>query len=395
MDAGDHKDRPYESIVGRGGITPPVEDPGHHERRAGKPRPYSLSGGAIWLATFFVAVGVLAAAMPAWALEEFRFNDTKTFDVGAAPEINLETVSGDVTYTATEGNRATVDIVVDVRAKDEAEAQRIRDELDIRVEGRNGLLEARVKQPHDFSHWLEEVFGKSRMVSVSFHVRGPKGATGEMSSVSGEARITGTTGPIDISSVSGDVVAEDVSAQVKASAVSGSVEVTHCRGSVHAETVSGDVAVDSCSGTLRAETVSGTIEANMIAGDVDASTTSGDVRLRSIKGAVAASTTSGEINVDHEGGSLDLHSISGDLVAHSAKTSGRLALETISGLVKIYVSSKDVGEVRLSSSSGEIRVDAGLKVRKHSRHELSGRLGDGTSELEVSTASGDILLGEL
>jgi len=347
------------------------------------------------LICLLISFAVICAATPSWALEEFRLNDTKTFDVGAAPDIDIETVSGDVSYTATAGTRATVDIIVVVRAKDEAEAREIRDELGIKVEGRDGLLEAAVKQRRDFTRWLEELFGKSRTVSVSFHVHGPKGATGEMSSVSGEARISGTTGSIEISSVSGDVLAEDVSARVKASSVSGSVEVTDCRGPVHAETVSGDVAVDSCSGALEAATVSGSLRATMIAGDVDASTTSGDIRLRSIKGTVAANTISGGVDVDHEGGSLDLHSVSGDLVAHSAKASGRLTLETVSGSVKVYVNSKDVGDVRLSSTSGDIQVDTGLRVQRHSRHELSGRLGDGGSELEVSTASGDILLGEL
>jgi DUF4097 and DUF4098 domain-containing protein YvlB len=347
------------------------------------------------LTCLLVVLAVTCATTPTWALEEFRLADTKTFEVGSTPEIILETINGDVSYTGAAGTQASVDIIVVVRAKDEAEAKEIRDELGIRVEGRDGMLEATVKQPRDFSRWLEELFGRSRSISVSFHVNGPKGATGEMSSVSGEARISGITGPIDISSVSGDIVAENVAGRVKANAVSGSVEITRCRGPVHAETVSGDVAVDSCGGTLEAETVSGALKASMIAGDVDASTVSGDVRLRSIKGTVAASTTSGEITVEHEGGSLDLHSISGDLVAHSAKASGRLVLETVSGSVKVYVDSKDIGGVRLSSSSGEIQVDVGLKVQKHSRHEMSGRLGDGNSELEVSTASGDILLGEL
>ena len=351
-----------------------------------------LRGAGSWLLVSFAA---FAAATPALALEEFRFTDTKTFDVGMAPEINIETVSGDAEYMAVAGTSATVDIVIVIRAKDEAEAKQIRDELGIKVEGREGLLEAVVKQRRDFTRWLDDLFGKSRRVSVSFLVHGPKGATGEISSVSGAARVSGTTGPINISSVSGDVLAENISARVNANSVSGAVEVTDCRGPIHAETVSGDVTVDSCGGPLRGETVSGSLTAAMIAGDVDASTTSGDVRLRSIKGSVAASTTSGEITVDHEGGSLDLESVSGDLVARSAKASGLLTLETVSGSVKVYVDSKDIGGVRLSSSSGDIEVDAGMKVRKHSRHELSGQLDGNDGELEVSTASGDILVGEL
>ncbi len=358
-------------------------------------RSLSLPSTSFAAASLSAILIVIAASSPASALEEFRLTDTKTFEVGSAPDINLETVNGDVSYTATAGTKATVDIIVLVRARDEAEAKEIRDQIGIRVEGSDGLLEAVVKHRRDFNHWLQDLFGRSRSISVSFHVHGPSGATGEMSSVSGEARITGTSGPIQINSVSGDVTAERVSSRVRATAVSGGVHVSDCRGPVHAETVSGDVDVDICGSTLKAETVSGSLTAAGVAGDVDASTTSGDILVKQVKGTVAGNTTSGQITVENEGGSFDLHSVSGDLTVRSAKSTGRLACETVSGSVKVYVNAKEVSDVRLSSNSGDIQVDAGLRVRKHSRHELSGRLGDGPSELEISTSSGDILLGEL
>lgn len=341
------------------------------------------------------ALIVIAAASRAWALDDFTFDDTKIFEVGNAPEIDIETVSGDVSYTATSGTQATVDIIVLIRARNEEEAGKIREELKIKVEGKPGALEASVKQRRDFSHWLEEFFGKSRMVSVSFHVRGPRGASGQLTSISGNAEATGVTGTMELSTVSGDVRARDLGNHLRANSVSGQIAVDGCSGSARVESVSGDMTVDGCGGDLKAQSVSGSIDISGATDGADVSTISGDVTLRAVKGNVTTTTTSGQITVEQESGGFDLHTISGDIIAHLSHTTGKLAAETVSGEVKIYVQPATVGDVRLSSSSGDIHVTPGLRVDHHSRNELSGRLGDCENTLDVSTSSGDILLGEL
>ena len=350
-----------------------------------------------WTTTLVLAVAALivtAVSTPVWALEDFEFTETKTFEVGDAPEIDIESVAGDVSYTATGGTQATVDIIIVIRARNEDEAGKIRKELQIKVEGKPGLLEASVKQRRDFSQWLEEFFGKSRMVSVSFHTHGPKGASGRLSSVSGNAEASGITGAMELSTVSGDVKAEDLGGRLQANSVSGSIVADNC-GPARVETVSGDIAISRCGGSLKAQSVSGSVRASGVLEGADISTISGDVSLQAVKGDVATTTTSGQISIAQETGGFDLHSISGDIIARASDATGRLIAETVSGEVKVYVQPSRVGDVKLSSSSGDIHVEPGLRVEHHSRNQLTGRLGNGETTLDVSTASGDILLGEL
>jgi DUF4097 and DUF4098 domain-containing protein YvlB len=350
------------------------------------------------LAAVFLVAGVTT---PVSALEDIQFTDTKTFEVGKTPDIELQSIAGDISYTAVSGQTATVEITIDVRAKDREEAQSIRDEIEVVVRGDDRLLEARVERPDDFSRWLRHEYGKDREISVSFHITGPAGATGTISAVSGRASVEGLAGPVDVSTVSGDLSARRVAGRLDAGSVSGRVEIEDCGGRLRANTVSGDLTAKGCGDDIDAETVSGGVEIESVNGRVDVSSVSGDVYLTDIEGAVAVTTTSGEIDVAHRSGDADLETVSGDITARSESQEGELVAESMSGSIDIYAKTDNVGRVALATFSGQIRLDDAFGYprkshrSRHDRGRLRVTLGDGDLDLRVRSHSGDIHLFEL
>ena len=342
-----------------------------------------------------VALCLASAATSALALEKFEFTDTKSFTVGSSPELDLESIAGNLTYEVVDGTEATVEIVVHVRADDEKEELEIRDEVEVKVDGSNGELEATVDRPKDFSKRLRKKYGKNRSISVSFHVTGPQGAYGYLSTISGDTRVSGIAGPVDLSTVSGNAEALDVTKRVKAHTVSGDAALANCGEMIVVNTVSGDIRVDDAGADVRAGSVSGRIDIEGAGGDVESSSVSGRVSLSDIAGEVSATTTSGDIRVAHKSGDLDAETVSGDIVARSTSTEGSVIMYTTSGSIELYTDPDHVGEVLLSSFSGEIHLDTDVKVRKQSRRGLKGTMGDGDVTVEVVTHSGDIVLGEL
>jgi DUF4097 and DUF4098 domain-containing protein YvlB len=333
------------------------------------------------------------SAPKAGSLDEYVFTDTKTFEIGSQPDVSIKTVSGDVIYTGSDTETATVQVEIIVRADDEEEAERIRDEVDIILEGGNGFLDARVERPDDFHKWLRREFGQNRSISVSFDVRGPQGAEGELSSVSGDVELE-NSGSMAVGTVSGNVTVNDIEGRIQANSVSGDVTVTGCTGRARAKSVSGDVRVERCGADLSVHSTSGTIEAFDIEGSVEGATVSGRLTLKGIGGEVSASTTSGDITIEHRSGDLTIETISGNIRARST-AEDHLSATSLSGTIELAVRTDAIGEVILETFSGDIETDAPVRVRKHSRRRLVGQMGDGNGKLEIETHSGDIIVSTL
>jgi len=348
----------------------------------------------------FMAVVWAASMVCLWvthatAGEEFRSSETRTFEVGNTPDISMETVSGDVSYMASEGTAATVTIETTVRAKSQEEADRIRDEVKIIVDGGDGFLTARVDYPDDFQHWLKHLFGPQRSISVSFRVRGPRGADGVLTSVSGDVEVESVDGRMELRSVSGDITARQLAGALRANSTSGSIHAVDCAGPIAAQSVSGDQRLESCGSGLKAHSVSGSIAARSIKGETDVEAVSGDVTIDDAEATVTAGTISGEIRIDQRAGGFDVHTTSGDITVRSSATTSPMVARSTSGEINVTVDPTAIGDVILETSSGDIQADLAMKIRQHTRHRLVGRVGDGEHQLKITTVSGEIVLGEL
>ena len=143
----------------------------------------------------------------------------------------------------------------------------------------------------------------------------------------------------------------------KAGSVSGRIEISGLDDKISQKlsSTSGAVSTDS-SGNLNISSVSGSLTFSSSGEDVKASTTSGRI--------------TGELKNSSPDGKVDISSVS-----------GRVVLEVPSELS---------ADVNLHSVSGSVSSELPVSVTSSKRNTIRGKIGNGGSELEISTVSGSI-----
>jgi hypothetical protein len=143
------------------------------------------------------------------------------------------------------------------------------------------------------------------------------------------------------------------------------------------ETASGNVNINGVTGRIRVNTASGDVFVQDVNGFINANTASGKMEVREVAGAVKASTASGDVNVEMA----------------RVEGSENLVFSTASGDIHVKMPTSLDADVSMSTSSGEIKTDFPLEVRRDGygpQRSARGRLGSGARLLRISTASGSI-----
>jgi DUF4097 and DUF4098 domain-containing protein YvlB len=282
---------------------------------------------------------------------------TRTLKLGPSGQLDLTNISGDVTITAGGRDETTIEIVKRGRGPTDEEARRQLGLVEAEIIERAGRAEVRVRYTE----------GERRYnASVDYNVTTPAGTRVRIRSVSGDVRVTGVKGEVDLETVSGDVTLDGIG------------QLTH------AKTVSGDLEISGVD----------------VDGTLDASSVSGDLTARRIKARrVELGTVSGTVDVsDVTCDSATARTMSGDVrFAGSLAKSGRYEFTSHSGDVQLSLGG-DVGfEIEASTFSGSINSDLPLTVggrsgQRRSDRSIRGVYGDGSALLNVTTFSGSVII---
>lgn len=191
-------------------------------------------------------------------------------------------------------------------------------------------------------------------------------------------------------------------ATVELSSISGNVRVTNLRGALRAQSVSGTVNVSDSSNVEFAKSISGDVELSGSAPDsrIAASTVSGTVRARDLKvRTLAVSAISGDADVSHvEAERLEMKSVSGDIIfSGAAARNGRYEFGAHSGSIRLTLIGSAGFELTANTFSGSIRSDLPVVINDSRRRRGPGRsihavVGDGGATFSVSTFSGSIII---
>jgi lia operon protein LiaG len=130
------------------------------------------------------------------------------------------------------------------------------------------------------------------------------------------------------------------------------------------------------------------------------SSVSGDVRISAVKGELHAKSVSGDVSVKGAAGAVNAASVSGDVEVEiqsleGTDGTGSMEFNSVSGDVDVKLPGNLDADVKMSTLSGDLKTDFPIQVeeKKHGPgRSASGRLGNGSRNLKLSTVSGDINL---
>jgi DUF4097 and DUF4098 domain-containing protein YvlB len=303
-------------------------------------------------------------AQPAAAASEGSFQ--RTLQVTGPVHLDLTTGSGDVEVHTGPSNQ--VRVTGRIRASEwfggnnvEEKIKRLEANPPIQQSG-NDIRIGHIDDP-ELRH----------NISISYEVVVPSETDLRMQTGSGEQRVEGIRGPLDVSSGSG------------------SLKISAIGDRVHAETGSGDIDINRVKGNVHAKTGSGSIDASDIAGAFEANSGSGHITLQqTAPGSVRVDTGSGGMELHGVEGSLEAKAGSGTIKAEGSPT-GAWSLHTGSGEVNLKLPSNAAFDLDAHTSSGSISIDQPHSVQGSiGRKEVRGRVGGGGVPVEVETGSGDI-----
>ena len=187
------------------------------------------------------------------------------------------------------------------------------------------------------------------------------------------------SGPINIRTSNGDVTIQGTRSNVNSQTASGDTKVDDHEGNLELNTANGDVSIRKVNSNLL------TIATQ--SGDISANETAGNHNLRTASGCISVTQGTGR--------TLAIDAASGDIsVAWAEPVSGNFNVRTVSGDVSFMIPSGSDCRVGLSTIRGVVMADLHLESAHREECRISGVLGDGAGNLDLSAVSGNVSLRE-
>jgi DUF4097 and DUF4098 domain-containing protein YvlB len=127
------------------------------------------------------------------------------------------------------------------------------------------------------------------------------------------------------------------------------------------------------------------------------SSVSGSVRIRNVTGSLRASSVSGTLRIEDVTGTVSASSVSGNVEVDINRLEGAddMKFSSVSGNVNVRMPAGLDAQVSMSTLSGSLDTDFPVEV-KEKRYgpgrSASGRVGEGTRQVKMSSVSGNISL---
>jgi DUF4097 and DUF4098 domain-containing protein YvlB len=293
--------------------------------------------------------------------------ETRRFNIGPNGQVDLETISGDVTVRRGSARELVVEIIREAHGTNDAAAKAGLAEVKAVSEERGGRVIVRTEYPGRR--------GRSEYsVNVSYIVTAPAGTK------------------IDAESISGDISVDNIDGELTISCTSGDVKVTNATRLMKASTASGEI-------TLLNVGAEGLLEASTLSGEIIAT---GVKARRVVLGAISGSITARGVDA----GDVKLSSVSDDLMFEGPLTPrGRYEFSTHAGDVHLTLDGRTGFSFDGSTFSGTVRSDLALQnSRTETRgvgrrgtgngnnRSLTGTFGDGSAVINASSFTGTIVV---
>lgn len=127
------------------------------------------------------------------------------------------------------------------------------------------------------------------------------------------------------------------------------------------------------------------------------STVNGNVQIENVCGDVAASSVNGAVTADGLSGKVELSTVNGSVKADFAALNKAVSLQSVNGAVRLSLPPEANADLSAHTLNGGIQSDFSLAIKKHFPvgQNLDARLGQGGTEIALSTVNGGIHIGRL
>ncbi len=296
---------------------------------------------------FLVLALLLASGLAATASDGDSF--VRTYTVTGAVDLEVRVHSGDVSV------RADTPGMVTIRGKVHVRDLRRRDHRTADV---NEIVkDPPIRQSGNSLH-VDDL--NDNDISIDYEITVPPDTALHTHSGSGNQRLEGLRGTVELETGSGDLRLRDV--------VTSRVRLHSDSGDIEAEEISGSFTAETGSGNIRLEEKG--------EGDVHLRTGSGNIEVQGMKGALWAESGSGDTEI-------------------SGVNSGPWEVRTGSGDVDLSLPAEAAFDLEATTGSGSVLTDRIVSMTvqgdlRKSQHTIRGKVAGGGPQLSVHTGSGDI-----
>lgn len=182
------------------------------------------------------------------------------------------------------------------------------------------------------------------------------------------------------------------------------VEIRTASGNASVRALSGSVKVQGASADFEGRGLTGSLDVILASGDASLKestvsmasieTKSGEIFIGKVEGSINARTSSGNVVMSEVSGrTISVDAASGDVSLDLVKPiEGNVSVRAVSGDVSVGITDGSDALVSLSTLQGDARQEVSLLDLQEMSGKLSGRLGHGTGQIDLSTVSGDVYL---
>lgn len=303
---------------------------------------------SIRLAVAFLTLGLLLRGSPVAAASE-QGSFERSYSVTGAVDLEVQDHSGDISIRS--GPPGAVTVRGKIHVADRWFSGNRRgdvDEIEKNPPIRQSANSIRIDYVNDHD------------ISVDYEITVPPDTALRAHTGSGNQRLEGLRGTIDLETGSGDLRLRDI--------ISSHLSLRSGSGDVVAEDISGAFTAETGSGDLRLEEKG--------EGDVHVRTGSGRIEVRGMKGALWAESGSGDADI-------------------SGVNTGSWQVRTGSGNVDLSLPSEAAFDLEATTRSGSVTTDHAVSMTvqgdlRKSEHTIRGKVAGGGPQLSVHTGSGDI-----
>lgn len=298
------------------------------------------------LAGLFVASVAVASAAIERVVE-------KSFTVGGAGLLKIETQGGSIKVQPSSDSVVKITARQSIKASSESEADELLKGLELTFDqsGNNVSAVARYEGQKErgwFKSWPP--------VQVSFTVSVPAAFAAELKTSGGE------------------IAVGDLQGKLMARTSGGSLKFGNMGGEVEGSTSGGSITLGSASGPVVLNTSGGSINVGRVTGTAKLSTSGGNIRIESASGMVRASTSGGSIRAGIDG-----------------QLSDDSSLTTSGGSVRVTVNKGVKFNLDASTSGGGVDVSGfSFESVSQSRSKAVGRVNGGGPQLKVRSSGGSV-----